>query len=167
MQKEFREQQRFNQWWLILILAGIVLVALFGFLQQVIFDKPFGNNPAPDLVITGFFIGSVLLAFGFFLLKLRTVINANTILVSFGIFGKKQVEWTNVARVEVVDYGFIGGWGLRYSQKYGKVYSTKGSKGLHIKLRNGSQFVVGTQRMDELKTFLNELNAKDSNSQSH
>ena len=65
----------------------------------------------------------------------------------------------NKAKVDL-DYGFIGGYGIRLWTKYGTVYNTSGKIGLAITLNNGDKFLIGTQKSDELKLFLenNKLN---------
>src|SRR5690554_7570605 len=47
--------------------------------------------------------------------------------------------------------GFVGGWGIRFTMKYGTVYNIKGNKGLFVKLKNGKTFIVGTQKPEELE----------------
>ena len=41
----FTERQKFNQWWLWLILAVINGIFLFGLIKQLIFGQQFGENP--------------------------------------------------------------------------------------------------------------------------
>jgi hypothetical protein len=72
-------------------------------------------------------------------------------------FVKKTIYWRDVEKAEVINYGWVGGWGLRKSRKYGTVYNTSGSKGLHLVLKNGKQMVIGTQKEKELKAFLEQL----------
>jgi len=44
--------------------------------------------------------------------------------------------------------------GVRIGTKYGTVYNTQGSEGLLLKFKDGKSVVIGTQRLDELKRFL-------------
>ena len=50
----FEEEQRFTQWWLWLLVGGILLIPIYGIVQQIIFKEPFGDNPMSDvgLIIT-------------------------------------------------------------------------------------------------------------------
>ena len=58
----FTEKQRFNQWWIWAILISVNAVMLFGLAQQMVFKKPFGENPASDGgIIFGAFMCSLLL----------------------------------------------------------------------------------------------------------
>lgn len=56
----------------------------------------------------------------------------------------------------LVNYGFVGGWGIRLGTKYGTVYNTKGNKGLFILLNNGKKYCIGTQKEDELREIIKE-----------
>lgn len=47
----FRETQRLRKWWLLLILAIPVVLIWWAVVQQILFDQPFGDNPAPDFVL--------------------------------------------------------------------------------------------------------------------
>ena len=55
----FKEEQRFTQWWLWLIMAITLLSVLipfaYGMHSQEVLDKPFGENPMSTggLVVTG------------------------------------------------------------------------------------------------------------------
>ena len=70
---------------------------------------------------------------------------------------KKEIPWDQIDTAEVINYGFVGGWGIRYSANYGTVYNTKGKMGVLIKLKKGGKFIIGTQRPEELKSFLDKL----------
>lgn len=155
----FSERQKFTQWWIVLILIGLVSLALYGVIQQVFLGVPFGNNPAPDWVLILFFGITLFINVFFFSLTLKTKIDERGIEVKFGPFLRRKITWNEVDSAEVVDYGFIGGWGIRYSSKYGKVYATRGSFGLWIKMRNSSQMVIGTQNREELAKTLKRVQA--------
>ena len=45
---QFLEVQRFRQWWMLVLLAGIFLASAWAAVQQVILGVPWGDNPAPD-----------------------------------------------------------------------------------------------------------------------
>lgn len=56
----------------------------------------------------------------------------------------------------MVDYGFIGGWGIRYSFRYGWAYNVKGTKGLALEFKDGAKRLVGTQQPAELRAAIEE-----------
>lgn len=80
------------------------------------------------------------------LVRLRVKVNADGIDMNFKPFSKKNFSWDEVATAEVINYGFVGGWGIRMGTRYGTVYNTQGSEGLWVKLNNGKKLVIGTQR---------------------
>jgi hypothetical protein len=62
-----------------------------------------------------------------------------------------------VASIEVRKYSPIkeyGGWGFRYGFKNGKAYNISGNMGLQLILKNGDRILIGTQKPEELETYL-------------
>jgi len=157
MKIEFKEEQKFTQWWLWIILIGIGLLPVFGIYKQLIIGEKFGSKPMSDigLIFFAIFIFSLIALFWF--MRLKTEIDESGIRMSFFPFVKKKVNWNEIKRVKIVDYGFVGGWGIRLWTKYGTVYNTKGKIGLAIELNNGKKFLIGTQKENELNRILNEI----------
>ena len=90
-------------------------------------------------------------------MNLKTEITQKEINMNFFPFVKKKIEWKDVKEAKVINYGFVGGWGIRLFTDYGTVYNTRGNKGLALKLQNGKRLVIGTQREDELKSVIQKL----------
>ncbi|WP_253187464.1 hypothetical protein [Mangrovimonas sp. DI 80] len=90
-------------------------------------------------------------------MKLTTRINKSGIEMSFFPFVKKTTKWSDIKTAQVINYGFVGGWGIRLWTKYGTVYNMKGNKGLAIELLNGKKFLIGTQKEAELTSLLKKL----------
>lgn len=153
----FKETQRFTQWWLWILLSGIGMIPVYGIYKQLILGEKFGDNPMPDigLIIFFLFVFGIIAFIGS--MKLKTEIDQNEIKIHFYPMLKKQIKWSDVKHAEVVNYGFVGGWGVRFWPKYGTIYNIKGNKGLAIELLNGKKFVIGTQKESELKFFLEQL----------
>jgi hypothetical protein len=151
---KFKEQQKFTQWWLWVILIVIGFLPIIGIYKQLIIGENFGSKP-----MTNIELGLVsLLVFGvialFWLIKLETEINSNEIRMRFFPFIKKKVLYKDIKNAKVVNYGFVGGWGIRLWTAYGTVYNIKGNKGLAIELLNGEKFLIGTQKENELKIIV-------------
>ncbi|MGB5360754.1 MAG: phosphoethanolamine transferase domain-containing protein [Eudoraea sp.] len=154
MKIEFKEEQKFTQWWLWLILIGIGLLPIYGIYKQLILGEQFGDNPMSDLgliIFTVFVFGLIAM---FWYMRMITEIDQNEIRMSFFPFVKKRVKWKEIKNAEVVNYGFVGGWGIRLCTKYGTLYNTKGNKGLAIELLNGKKFLIGTQKETELTEII-------------
>jgi len=90
-------------------------------------------------------------------MKLKTSIDKNGIQMIFFPFTRNRVEWNEIQDTKVVNYGFVGGWGIRLWTKYGTVYNMKGNKGLAIELKNGKKFLIGTQKEVELNNVLKKI----------
>ena len=153
---EFKEEQKFTQWWLWLILIGVGILPILGVYKQFILGEKFGDKPMSDLALIIFcvFTFGLIAMFGF--MRLKTEIDQNEIRMSFFPFVKKRVNWNEIKNAEVVNYGFVGGWGIRLWTKYGTVYNMKGNKGLAIELHNGKKFLIGTQKETELKIIVDK-----------
>jgi len=154
---EFKEEQKFTQWWLWLILIPIGVLPVIGIYKQLITGEGFGDKPMSDFGLIIFAIITFLLLGLFFVMKLKTSIDKNGIRMSFFPFVKKKVDWNELKNIKVVNYGFIGGWGIRLWTKYGTVYNIKGNKGLAIELKSGKKFLIGTQKESELSNILKKM----------
>ncbi|MDZ7744053.1 MAG: hypothetical protein U5Q03_20550 [Bacteroidota bacterium] len=56
----FKETKKFRQWWILVILVIVLGIWLWGIIQQLVFDSPFGNNPVSDLGLV--LIGIIVIA---------------------------------------------------------------------------------------------------------
>jgi hypothetical protein len=157
MKIEFKEEQKFTQWWLWLILIGTGILPIFGIYKQLFIGEKFGDKPMSDLGLIIFALFVFGLIAMFWLMRLKTEIDQTEIRMSFFPFVKKRVAWKEVKNAELVNYGFVGGWGIRFMTKYGTVYNTKGNKGLAIELLNGKKFLIGTQKETELGKIVEKL----------
>ena len=154
MKIEFKEEQKFTQWWLWLILIGIGILPIFGIYKQLILGEKLGNKTLSDLGLIIFCVFIFGLIAMFWVMRLKTEIDQNEIRMNFFPFVKKRVNWNEIKNIEIVNYGFVGGWGIRFSTKYGTVYNTKGNEGLAIELLNGKKFLIGTQKKAELNEIV-------------
>ena len=154
MKIEFKEEQKFTQCWLWLILIGIGILPIFGIYKQLILGEKFGDKPMSDFGLIIFCVLIFGLIAMFLFMRLKTEIDQNEIRMNFFPFVKKQVNWKEIKNAKIVNYGFVGGWGIRLWTKYGTVYNTKGNKGLAIELQNGNKILIGTQKETELNKIV-------------
>ena len=152
----FKETQKFSQWWLWLILIAIGALPITGLYKQFYLNEAFGDKTMSDLglIIFAVFVFSLIALFWF--MRLKTEIDQNEIRMNFFPFVKKRVNWKEIKNAEIVNYGFVGGWGIRLGTQYGTVYNMKGNKGLAIELVNGKKFLIGTQKETELNKIVNK-----------
>lgn len=88
---------------------------------------------------------------------LETVLDDSGIHIRFFPVLKKTWSWSELSRAEIINYGFVGGWGIRLWTSYGTVYNIRGDEGLAIELKNGKKRLIGTQKKEELKQILDKL----------
>lgn len=154
MRVDFKEEQKFSQWWLWLILIAITCIPAIGLYKQVLLKESFGSKPISNTGLYIFLASMLFCLLLFWLLRLKTSINQKEIQFSFFPFVKKKVLWEDVQNAEVINYGFVGGWGIRIGTSYGTVYNVKGNTGLYVQLKDGNKFVIGTQIAEELDRFI-------------
>ncbi|MGB5189043.1 hypothetical protein [Robiginitalea sp.] len=156
MKSAFTEVQKFNQWWLWILLLAVLGLPVYGMFQQIILGEPFGSTPMSDLGLVLFFVGTLLIIGLVWYLELRTEIDETGIRVRLRPISTEVFTWDQIEHVEIITYGFVG-YGLRFSSKYGTVYNTRGNKGLSIRLKSGSRYVIGTQDPEGITQVLRTL----------
>jgi len=153
----FSENQRFTQWWLWLILAGILFIPTYGLINQNFLGNPVGDNPSTDAGMIAYFLTSLAVVIFFVLMNLITEINEVHIYIKFYPLFTKTLEWKDIHSARIVDYGFAGGWGIRLGTPYGTLYNVKGSKGLAIEMKNGKKYCIGTQKPEEMQAVVDRI----------
>ena len=162
----FKEEQRFTQPWLIILLAmsGLVIVGIVA--KAYLAEN--SNMKAVELVtVIATSIGAVMPIFFF---KLITRIDEKGIHYRFFPFHRKTrtLLWTEIKSAHVRKYDPIseyGGWGLKggFSRKKGKAINTKGNIGIQLELINTKKLLIGTQKETEAKGVLETYRHKISN----
>ena len=158
----FTENQKFKQWWVWVILIGIAAISIIGIVRQLIFKEPIGDKPMSDLGLILFAIFVFVFVSFFIIMRLDTVIDRSGIIMHFVPFVKNKVKWEDVKSLSVVNYGFVGGWGIRFGSSYGTIYNVKGKMGLAIELKNDKKFLIGTQRPQEIQNIIDRYFNKKS-----
>ncbi|HKO77675.1 MAG TPA: hypothetical protein VJU52_10675 [Flavobacterium sp.] len=153
MESEFKEKQKFTQWWLWLFLIGLGFFQAYGLFKQLIIGEDFGDKPMSDIGLIMFAILPFGIIFLFWYMKLETVIDQKEIRIKFSPLVKKTFKWEDVKSATVLNYKFVG-YGIRLFTSYGTVYNTKGNTGLAIELKNGKKILIGTQKGDELAQII-------------
>ena len=145
---EYKETQRFTQWWLWLILAGTWGSMVYAFIQE-----------PPQSIGAYFFTGfiAVGLLILFWQMRLVTRINEAGIYVRFIPFHLKEqfYPWDSLESAKVRTYKALleyGGWGIKYGfNGQGKVYNVSGNQGLQLVFKSGEKLLIGTQKPDEIQ----------------
>lgn len=170
----FKEEQKFNQWWLwlLMIITFLSVAVPFGYAvySQEVLDKPFGDNPmsTEGLINVGAFS---LLLFGliillFYVFKLKTKITNEALFVSFppAINKWKKFAPDEIEKFEVRKYNAFkeyGGYGIKFRRRYGKCYNVSGNLGLQLYLKNGKKVLIGTRRKQAISYAMEKLMNQD------
>ncbi len=160
----FREEQRFRQIWIWLLIPPLC-VGLIGFfawtmVEQLVRGRPVGNQPTSDLALM--IIGPlfILLMAGLLWLmwvaRLVTEVRDDGIYIRFYPFhrGFHGFHWEEIESFEARTYRPVrdyGGWGIRFGSG-GKAYNVSGNRGLQLSLGGwrSRQILIGSQRPEEL-----------------
>ncbi|AEA46009.1 hypothetical protein [Fluviicola taffensis] len=159
----FTETQKFRQWWLWFILAGIKGVMGFFIVTQVIAGKPFGNNVANNISLLVAFSFMLVLSFLFFIMKLETRISDRGIGVRFYPIQLKfrTYNWEEIDHVYLREYSPIteyGGWGMRYSfVGKGRALNVSGRVGIQLVFKDGRKLLIGTSQKEDVMQVLSVL----------
>jgi hypothetical protein len=158
----FREVQRFRQWWVLLLVLLVASISWYGFIQQIVLKKPFGDNPAPDSVmIIILVIFGILFPLLFYSLKLITEVRFDGLYVKFFPlqFHSKKISFGDIKSYEIRTYSALkeyGGYGIRLGPR-GNAYNVSGNKGIQLEFQDGKQLLVGTQKPEEFFSALNSV----------
>ena len=92
----------------------------------------------------------------FLTLKMRTRVDGAGVHIRTLYVVRRSLPFADLESAEAVAYRPLrdyGGWGLRISPK-GKAYNMRGSRGVQLKLKDGGNVLVGSQRSEELARII-------------
>jgi hypothetical protein len=159
----FYEKQRRIVWWFWLIMLSLNGLAWFGIVQQLIQNKPLGNNPLSDEGLVLFAVFIFMLTLFFLSLKLETIITGAGIKVRLWPLHikYKYFPWDQIASAEIRKYNPIreyGGWGIRSGGKEkGRAYNMSGHYGMQLVFRNGKKLLIGTNKPAAIEKVLHQM----------
>ena len=155
----FQERQGLPRWIIIVIIPGmmisLIVVGVLLYSNGVKIDNGVGDTAEQRELWQSFWIvvGVDALTLWLFLwVKLNTKVTKDSIVIRYMPFVRNKV----IHKDEVISYksityspiGDAGGFGVKSSKKYGKVYNANGNTGLFIQLKTGKNILIGTQRAD-------------------
>ncbi|PRY16403.1 hypothetical protein CLV24_101249 [Pontibacter ummariensis] len=151
----YREQQRFRQFWLWVVVLGVAAIFWAGLVTQVMFGGQFGDNPVSDVELVILFVAVGLgLPYFFYKMTLTTEVQPGVLQVRFWPFHLRPVRIPlhTVRDYEQVVYnpiGDYGGWGIRWSFR-GKAYNISGNEGVQLLFYNRKPLLIGSQNPQRL-----------------
>jgi hypothetical protein len=157
--KVFVEEQRFNQWWLYLLLA----IPLISLVIPFIFNSDdYVNGDKETLTgITISLVSVVIVTMLILSIRLRTKIDENGIYYQFYPinFNEKFIPWRDISNCFFRKYNPLteyGGWGYRsgFGRRKGRALNIRGNQGIQLELKNGKKLLLGTQKGSEVEKVL-------------
>ena len=156
----FSEEQRMRQIWIWLLVGMVAVISWVAFVHQIMFDDPFGTRPAPNfivwLILAIFGIGLPWLMYS---LKLTTRLERSRLVIRFRPLLTREFPLEEITSCEARTYRPLrefGGWGIRFSPKYGRAYNMSGNRGVQLHLSNDRRVLIGSQRADELARLIKQ-----------
>ncbi|WP_211296693.1 hypothetical protein [Polaribacter butkevichii] len=164
--KIFKEEQRFRQTWLIILLV-ISSIAPIAMMLKKYLQKNTTLTTQGFVITIAVILVSVTTIFFF---KLTTRIDEKGIHYQFFPFhfSVKMIPWREISKAYVRKYQPItefGGWGIRrgffFNKGKDKAINVSGNIGIQLILKNGEKLLIGTQKKEEatrvLETYKNKL----------
>jgi hypothetical protein len=159
----FKEVQRFNQWYILVLNVITFAIVVFFITKEIIHlqQTSQATNEAYWLLLIGLI--PLLLILLFYMVKLETEIRKEGIYFRFKPFQRKFkfYDWKDILKFYVRKYKPIkeyGGWGVRAgTKKYGRAYNVSGNMGLQIELTNGKKILIGTVKATELERAITKI----------
>jgi hypothetical protein len=154
----YREEQRFRQWWIWLLVGFLAALQWWGFVQQILLGQPWGDRPAPDwmmiLLWLAFGIGMPLF---FLYLRLIVTVTEETVDIHYRPLTRRTIPVADLTRVEARTYSPLreyGGWGIR-GLGSNRAYNVRGDQGVELTLLDGRKVLIGSQKAEELALAIN------------
>lgn len=145
----FQEKQKFNQWWVWLIMLVSTAIGIGAGWSA------YAESGDLIAMIVGGGVG-ILAAIMFALITLKTTITSEGIEIAFRPFSSRRIFRSEIKKAYVRKYspiGEYGGWGYRIGSK-GKAYNVSGEFGLQLELNSGESILVGTQHPEILEELM-------------
>jgi hypothetical protein len=162
----YEEVQRVKQLWIWILALVLIGLSWWAFIQQVLLGKPFGSNPAPDLVVVILLVvfGVCLPAF-LLTLNLRVRVSQDEIQLRMFPIWSRTIPLDDVQECRARAYRPLleyGGWGIRWMPGRGWVYSVSGKQGVQLSLASGKPLLIGSQRAERLAEAINSCRRQAS-----
>ncbi len=169
----FSEEQRLSDSpmkWIFPVIFTVSVGPLgYGMYQQLVLEKPWGDNPMSNLglILTFVFVVVLMIVIWFLLpyIKLIVYIDKEGIHYRFPIFirHEKFIPKEQIVSYDVRKYRLFSefsGWNFRTGFIYissGITYKIMGNIGLQLYLTDGKKLFIGTQRPEAMKRAMKKL----------
>lgn len=158
----FKEEQRFAQRWLWLILGSAMLAIVIPLANELSAQSwDTSSEVFSHLILYGsvtvLFIIAVLIVL--VLSRLKTKITYDGIFITFPPLKRKsyrikvqEIEWFEIRKYRAKRE--FGGYGFRSRRISGQAYTISGNIGLQLYFKNGKKLLIGTQRKQAIESAM-------------
>ncbi|MFP2996283.1 DUF6141 family protein [Spongiivirga sp. MCCC 1A20706] len=157
----FVEKQRFNQWFMHLIVWGSLAIIAYA-VYKVNANGAEKLGQTGLIIFNGTMVLSAVFLFLLYAISLRTRIDEKGIYYQmFPLHLKmKLIRWSELKECHTRSYsamGEYGGWGYKISLSgSGKAYNTSGNQGIQLQFISGKKLLIGTQRPTEAQRTIDQ-----------
>ena len=154
----FAESQRLTLWWAWLLVMAAAALAWWSWLSS---EALAATNLMPGLsrALLGvlYVVSGILLPLFLVLLRLETRFTERELIVRWWPVWGRRIPLDRIGRHGAVRYRPFrdyGGFGLRFSPRFGWAWNASGNRGVKLQVAGGRPVLVGSQRPDDLEAVL-------------
>ncbi|GEM_PF-126808 len=160
----FKEEQRFTQWWMWLLLIFALLAIIVPVVNAISKDMADNDSLNSRLILYGvvavIFLLAVIIVTLF--IRLKTKITYDGICFAYFPFRRKweKISKKDIKRYEVRKYRAnreFGGYGMKNKRKSGRAFTISGNTGLQLYFKDGKKLLIGTQKKQAIKHAMDKL----------
>lgn len=159
--KYFETQYQIDSWkkflslFLFFIIISLTFIQIFGGVR-------IGSHPAPNGLLIGLSIISLIIVVVFF--KMHLLLNITADFIEYQYFPyqlkKRRILFNDISEVYVRKYNALtefGGWGMKYTPKNGRCFTIQGDDGLQLILNNNKKILIGIKDPDIVESSLTKI----------
>jgi hypothetical protein len=160
----YREVDASKPIWIWPVIAFVTVLVWYGFVEQIVLGRPFGDNAGPDQVVwLSWLLGGIALPVFFVVARLFVIVDSGEVTLRWFPLWTRRVPLTDIEACEARDYHPIreyGGWGIRYGgPERGWAYTMSGRRGVFLRCRSGKHVLVGSKSPERLAAAINAARA--------
>jgi len=162
----FEEKQKYDQWWLRLIIVGnaflVIGIFLYGMYVQLVLGEQWGDKPMSNemLLMLGplMICGMGFMLYMFFASELEIVVDKTALTYRFFPTISK---WRRIERESIKDFELktwiLKNKGNRINLLGNRTVVVKGNQGVKVHMHNGKWVLLGTQKPEALIDALHKM----------
>jgi hypothetical protein len=160
----YREVNSRKPSWIWPLMILIIAMMWYGFFEQIVSGRPFGNNPGPDwLIWVTWLLAGIGLPVFLFVARVIVTVSEDEIIIRWFPLWTRRVPLSDVEQCEVRKYNPIldyGGWGIRYAGKdRGWAYTLSGNHGVFVRTASGKNVMIGSETPQRLAAAIDAARA--------